>query len=428
MYNKHIPYSSKDIQPVQKIDPSTSRGRILTPLGIGIALSLLGDQTLYVVLADPNIAAQAGISTAMVGIVLGINRLTRLFSNSPAGMLYDRFNRRTLMILSLALGSLSTLFYALAEGATLLLIGRVLWGIAWSGIWIGANTIALDISADDNRGVVSGRLQMWFFLGAMVSSLAAGFFTDFLGYHDGLRLSAGLTFLGMLIWLIFLPETRKTISISPRDHPTHQARFAFPWRITLATALPLFLLRFVVAGVLNATTILWLSQFLETGFSLKGFFLPLATLTGVFSALRVLLSMISAPFAGYISDRFQHRWWVMTLAHFISALGLLYMAQPSLLPAVGGALLVTISAGGIQALVPAIIGDRIPNNQKSRVLSTTFTIGDLGSALGPAAGLALIPIIGIQQCYQICALLYALIFIFAFLQALREKSNPILIF
>jgi len=332
------------------------------------------------------------------------------------------------MILSMALGSLSTLTYALAEGATLLLIGRVLWGIAWSGIWIGANTVALDISAEDNRGVISGRLQMWFFLGAMISSLAAGFFTDFLGYHAGLRLSAGLTFLGMLIWLFFLPETRKTISAAPSYHSTQPVKSVFPWRTTLAAALPLFLLRFVVAGVLNATTILWLSQFLETGFSLKGFFLPLATLTGIFSALRVLLSMISAPFAGSLSDRFQHRWSVMTVAHFASAAGLWVMAYPSLLPAVGGVLLVTISAGGIQALIPAIIGDRIPNAQKSRALSSAFTIGDLGSALGPAMGLALIPLIGIQRCYQICALLYALIFIFAFWQALREKSNPSLVY
>ena len=78
-----------------------SSTRIFTPLGIGIALSLVGDQTLYVVLADPQIASQAGISLAMVGVVLGINRLTRIFSNSLAGMLYDQSKRRGLMIVSI---------------------------------------------------------------------------------------------------------------------------------------------------------------------------------------------------------------------------------------------------------------------------------------------------------------------------------------
>ena len=125
-----------------------SSNRVLAVLGVGIALSLLGDQTLYTVLADPRIVSQAGISLAMVGVVLGVNRLTRIFFNIPSGFLYDRSKRRRLMVLSIAFGALSTACYALAPDAVLLLVGRVLWGIAWSGLWIGANTIALDLSSD----------------------------------------------------------------------------------------------------------------------------------------------------------------------------------------------------------------------------------------------------------------------------------------
>jgi MFS family permease len=128
--------------------PNTqSTNRVLAVLGVGIALSLLGDQTLYTVLADPRVLSKAGISLAMVGVVLGVNRLTRIFFNIPSGFLYDRSKRRRLMVLSISIGALSTACYALAPNATLLLFGRVLWGIAWSGIWIGANTIALGPAA-----------------------------------------------------------------------------------------------------------------------------------------------------------------------------------------------------------------------------------------------------------------------------------------
>ena len=54
---------------------------ILTPLGIGLALSLLGDATLYAVLPSPEIARQAGLTLAMVGFLLGINRLVILIFN-----------------------------------------------------------------------------------------------------------------------------------------------------------------------------------------------------------------------------------------------------------------------------------------------------------------------------------------------------------
>jgi hypothetical protein len=39
---------------------------IIAILGIGVVLSLLGDNTLYTVLPDPEIAAQAGLSLTMV--------------------------------------------------------------------------------------------------------------------------------------------------------------------------------------------------------------------------------------------------------------------------------------------------------------------------------------------------------------------------
>ena len=59
----------------------------MTPIGIGLGLSLLGDATLYAVLPSANIAVQAGVSLAMVGLILGVNRLVRIVFNSPAGWL-----------------------------------------------------------------------------------------------------------------------------------------------------------------------------------------------------------------------------------------------------------------------------------------------------------------------------------------------------
>ena len=42
----------------------------MAPIGIGLALSLIGDTTLYTVLPNPEIAAQAGLSLAVVGVIL----------------------------------------------------------------------------------------------------------------------------------------------------------------------------------------------------------------------------------------------------------------------------------------------------------------------------------------------------------------------
>lgn len=67
--------------------PGSDPGRVLALLGLGTAISLLGDSTLYIVLPRPQIAAEAGITLAAVGLLLGTNRLVRLAFNGLTGSL-----------------------------------------------------------------------------------------------------------------------------------------------------------------------------------------------------------------------------------------------------------------------------------------------------------------------------------------------------
>ncbi len=407
------------------MQPITSN-RVLTPLGFGLALSLLGDATLYAVLPSPIFASQAGISIVMVGWVLGLNRLVRILFNGPAGYLYDRFPRRPIMLSAMFIGSLSTALYAASSDAVGMLIGRVLWGLAWSGLWIGANTMALDISHDHNRGKVNGRLQMWFYISVAISSLLGGLFTDLFSYHGGLWVSSGLTFLGFLLWLRFLPETKP--SSPPVEKPkTTPLTKGFPWFVTLSCALPYFVMHFIFSGVLAATTILWLSQFIPaSGFRLNGWAVPLASLSGIFIALRVLVSVFSAPQIGRVSDFIGKRWLVLVVILLVFGGGGLWLLS---LPVFGlsiiGAFMAAVSGGSIPTLVPAIVGDQVSFQQRSRVLGLIFTAGDLGSALGPPIALGLIPVFGLGAIYAWCAALYGLTALLAVVFAMREQKTLI---
>jgi len=398
--------------------------RVLAVLGIGLVLSLLGDQTLYTVLPNPELAAEAGVTLGMVGILLGVNRLTRVLLNGPVGYLYDRLPRRALMIVSLGIGAFSTLLYALTPGPGIFLFGRILWGVAWAGIWIGSNTIALDISNSDTRGWVTGRLQTWFFLGIGLSSLAGGLFTDIFGYQRGLYLSSFLTTAGVILWVFLLPETRPK-NQNPKAGNANEAsgNRRFPWMVTFQASIPMFVLRLVFAGVVTSTTILWLGQFFKEGLSLSGMTVPLASMAGTFVAFRVLLSMLGAPAAGTISDRIHRRWIVMAVVMFLGMFGLWMMGVLLISAAVLGALLATLSAGAIQGLVPAIIGDEVDFQRQSRVIGAVYTIGDIGSAVGPPMALFLIPLIGIDSLFQICALLFGAAGIFGLMMASSESTR-----
>lgn len=398
------------------------RRRMLPLLGLGTALSLLGDSTLYTVLPRPEIAAEAGVSLALVGLLLGANRLVRLVFNGVAGVLYDRLPRRRLLAAALTLGALSTLLFGVGRGFPLLLLSRVLWGAAWSGIWVGGNALVLDIAGSEQRGRLTGQYQMWFFLGAGVTALAGGVMTDLWGLRASLAVSGGITLLAALLWLRCLPEVQPIakIAVPSLASPSNPPGAAFPWRGVVAAALPLFVVRLVFAGVMVSTTILWLSVFVGESLDLGGWALPLATLTGLFALGRSLVSLAGAPVAGFLSDRAGQRWPLMAGALALAAGGAWLMGAELGLALVG-ALLAWSAAGAVQALAPAIIGDRVASTQRGRAISVIYTFGDLGSALGPPAALGLVAAGNpVGALYRICAALLGLIAGFAVWQAIRK--------
>ncbi|MEA3327608.1 MAG: MFS transporter [Chloroflexota bacterium] len=362
---------------------------ILNLLGIGTSISLLGDATLYTVLPHPDIAAQLGITLSMVGLLLGANRAIRLVLNGPVGLLYDRMPRRGLLIAALSLGAGSSIFYAIGHGFWPLLIGRILWGLAWSLLWVGGNSVVLDVSTEENRGRHSGIYQMWFFIGIAVSSLLGALLTDMFGFRSGQWISVTAIAVTAMVWFFFLPETRGNL-VTPKvavKEVDKSAKKKLPLKVIAATSFTLFVSRFLTWGVLAATGILWLSDIFGKGAQIATIFIPIATLTGLYTALSNLTSIGSTPLAGSISDRFGRRWPVIGWAIALGGLGLWLMSGEIRSLALIGAFLVPLAGSTTETLIPAIAGDQVPENLRSRALGLINTAGDLGATIGPFAAL-----------------------------------------
>jgi MFS family permease len=131
---------------------------------------------------------------------------------------------------------------------------------------------------------------------------------------------------------------------------------------------------------------------------------------------------MSAPLIGRLSDRIQRRWATMSVVLLFGTLGMVLMSLPVVLPAVLGGLIASASTAGIQTLVSSIVGDRVAPDLRSRVLGVIFTIGDLGSAVGPSVGLGLIPVVGLNAVYMGCAGVFAMATVFSVWYALRETA------
>jgi MFS family permease len=381
-----------------KINPA----KVLLPLGLGTALSLMGDATLYTVL--PTHAEQAGLTLAAVGIILSANRFIRLFLNRPAGIAYDRSLRRRLFIPALLIGAVSTAIYAATSGFWPLLAGRLLWGLAWSGIWVGGATIILDVSDDQDRGRWTGLYQTWFFLGAALGAIVGGWLTDVWGYSTAMWVGALVTACGAFFAYFTLPETRPTDDLdgsgsSSNSQEKWQPNFEFYGVITLNG-----INRFITAGVLAATLALLVQDQLPKTNLLLG----VATVTGVLLGLRTIISMISAPLSGVFSDRLSNRWGVTIAVLLIGAIGMLLLISINPIIILIGICFSAIAGGSIQALMTTRTGDLVDQAQRGIAIGNLHTAGDLGSALGPITAYALLGWLTLNGLFIMCAVLFAL--------------------
>ncbi len=375
----------------------------IAPLGLGTALSLMGDATLYTVL--PTHFADAGIALASVGVILSVNRLIRLVTNGPAGWMYDRsWDRRVLFLASLALGALSTAMYAMSAGFEILFVARLLWGLAWSGIWVGGNAIVLEMAAERERGRWVGIYQVWFFFGGAVGAFLGGVLTDALGYQSALWIGAIVSAIGTIVAAIGLVnQGHLHQGRAPAQPNLSPARFLTPNLHALSPAMWAAIAahganRLVASGVVTSTLGLLVQN-------LRGDLVGVASITGGLLAGRTFVSLASAPIAGAWSDRIGSRWGLLAVSLFVGAVGIAIFAIPDTLAVVIGALLGAIASGNIQSLATALVGDLSADKRQGRNLGIFHTAGDLGSAIGPLAAFALLPITGLATVFLGCAVL-----------------------
>jgi MFS family permease len=389
---------------------------VILPACTAMALSLAGDLTLYAVL--PAYAAGLAIGLANIGILLSANRFIRLISNPLVGMLVDRFGRRRIVLAGLLTGVLSTLLYVWASGFWLFLLGRLLWGVSWSFIYIGVYCMTLDVTTQADRGWGSGILQTFYFAGLSINPLLGGLLSNWLGFSYALVACAGLQALGLAVALVSLPETlppqeRRSIPVGEAWSALRSKIAGFikglkanwPQRSAeVLTANYLYLLiLFIGDGIIMSTITLYLKTRYGDTLSLAGLALPVATAGGGLLAVRAAVSAAAAPLAGRWSDRHGARWPAVTwgaLAALAGCLALGFDGSPWL--AAAGVALAAAGSGVIMSVIPVIISSIFGSQKNGLGLGLLNNAGDIGCAVAPLVSYALVGSVPLSTIY-LCA-------------------------
>jgi MFS family permease len=119
-------------------------------------------------------ATDLGVSLALLGILNTVHGVTQLTASIPLGIMSDRIGRTRILTVGLLGFAGSMACYALADGALLLGLGRILQGIAVVATFqIGAAYLG-DITAPGQRAVAFGSYTTAMGLGFTVGPLIGG--------------------------------------------------------------------------------------------------------------------------------------------------------------------------------------------------------------------------------------------------------------
>ena len=328
--------------------------------GLVIAIALIGDALIYVVL--PLYHQEFGVSLAMVGVLLSLNRWIRLLANSAVAHLGERIGPHALMIAA-ALGSIvSTSLYGLAEGAALQVVARCLWGISFAAL--NLSSLAYAVNDRANAGKRVGLVRALIGVVQIMALVGGAWLVLEVGSRQVFVIFGAITSLALVAALL-LPR------LPPEPTSARGFKLPIPHRLEIWG----FMLGFAGDGVFLLT----LAFLMKDSITMVTPVLATAMLL----ALRWTVEITTGPLAGWIGDRFGAR-------QLAIANGVILVAGFAAIAAgheVIGAVLVVTTRGMFNTLIPVLVIDRSGGGRgKASVLSSQASYStwrDFGAAVGP---------------------------------------------
>jgi len=323
--------------------------------GLVLAVALIGDALIYVVL--PLYHQEFGVSLAMVGVLLSLNRWIRLLANSAVAHLGDRIGPHAMMIAA-AVGSIvSTTLYGLGDGAALQIFARCLWCVSFAALNLA--TLAYAVSDRPNAGKRVGLSRAMIGIVQVMCLIGGAWLCLNVGSRQVFVIFGALTSIALVAALL-LPRL-------PREPSQAQGfKLPLPHRLEIWG----FVLGFAGDGVFLLTL----------AFLMKDSITSMAPVmaTAILIALRYVVEITTGPLGGWIGDKLGAR--PIAIANGVGlVLGFAAIAAGH---EVVGALLVVTTRGMFNTLVPVLVIER----GKASVLSSQASYStwrDFGAAVGP---------------------------------------------
>lgn len=330
----------------------------------------------------------AGIGTLFAAYVLGY-----AIFQAIVGLIGDRFNARTLLLIGLALSALFSAAFAGTRTYDLALIARFLLGATGAFLYTPAMKLGITLFARTERGRVMGILQSGAGLGAVGALILVPIGATRFGMTGGLFTLPVFTLVILIVAAMLLPDAPP----QERAPRVAGARAGIGWR-------PDFwqLLAISFTGMLATYGLLtWLPTYLTKTFGYS------TVRAGTFASAANIALLIAAPLVGMLADLPHGRTLVV-----LGGSALAFACYVAIVPKEPIAvifvitILVGISLAATTAPLMLFAGERFAVSETARVVALMATVAQIGATLaGVVFGVLLAHSNRFQVIWLACALL-----------------------
>lgn len=338
-------------------------------LGFGLILPLL-----------PYIASNWGATPLMIGFISAAYPLGQFIGAPLVGRFSDRFGRKPLLLFSIAGTFLSLLMLGFARSIPVIMISRFLDGLTGGNITVAQAYIS-DVTDEKSRAKGMGMIGAAFGLGFILGPASGGFLSQW-GYAVPAFVSAGLSFLNLLMISILLPESLpkekrvQRMSEVKRSHPLKglTAAFAKPIAGPILSSIIVFSLSM---SMFESVFSLFAKQRLALSAQSTGFIL---------AYVGVLVAAIQGGGMGALTKRFREnvlvRFALITLT--LSYIG--WAFAPNVVVLMIILLPLSLSSGILSTLLRSSLSKSVPTNETGEIMGISAALESITRIVAPALG------------------------------------------
>lgn len=322
----------------------------------------------------PHIAKDFGKSVPEIALAVTLTLAMRPVGALIFGYLADRYGRRTPLMIDVALFSLIELLTAFSPNFTVLLVLRLLYGIAMGGEWGLGAALAMESLPANARGLFSGILQEGYAVGNLLAGLALGLLYPLVGWR-GLFVVGALP--AVLVFFIRARVPESPAWLARQTVTMHDRLIAFRSALVSRNNVVLFVYAVLFMAAFNFMS--HGTQDLYPTFLAKqrGFDPHFVSLVNTVASIGAICGGI---FFGWLSQRYGRRAMIIISA-FLGALviPLWAFAPTTALLALGG-FLMQFMVQGAWGIIPAHLNELSPPDARGTFPGFTYQIGNLLSA------------------------------------------------